>query len=79
MILSAMIFAGLTLVIGFVLGFLLGQAKGRMSAEEKLLDAEAARTALARQVAELRAVSSAPASERKPGIESNAGPVRGSE
>lgn len=78
MILSAMIFAGLTLLIGFVLGFLLGQAKGRMNSEEKLQDAETARAALARQLAELRGASSAVSSERKPGIEpSAAGPVRG--
>lgn len=52
MIVSAMIFAGLTLIIGVLLGFLLGQAKGRMSYEERLRDGEAARAALERRLGE---------------------------
>jgi len=54
MIVSAMIFAGLTLLIGGLLGFLLGQARGRMSYEERLRDSESARLALEAQIAEMR-------------------------
>ncbi len=54
MILSAMIFAGLTLIIGLALGFLLGQARARMVYEEKLREAETARASLVSQADELR-------------------------
>lgn len=54
MILSAMIFAGLTLIIGLVLGFLLGQARARMAYEEKLREVESARASLVSQADELR-------------------------
>lgn len=54
MIVSAMIFAGLTLIIGGVLGFLLGQARARMVYEEKLREAETTRAMLTSQVDELR-------------------------
>ncbi len=67
MIVSAMIFAGLTLIIGVVLGFLLGQAKGRMSYEERLRDVEAARAALERHVGELeRAARASVAPQQAP-------------
>jgi len=54
MILSAMIFAGLTLLIGGALGFFLGQARARMIYEEKLRDAESARARLESQLAGMR-------------------------
>lgn len=75
MIVSAMIFAGLTLIIGGVLGFLLGQARARMIYEEKLREAETARAMIASQADEmreaLRAASAVelPAGEQKPAKE----------
>ena len=54
MIVSAMIFAGMTLLIGGVLGFLLGQARARMTYEEKLGAAEAVRAELESRIADLR-------------------------
>ncbi len=54
MIVSAMIFAGMTLLIGGVLGFLLGQARARMTFEEKLGAAEAGRAELESRIADLR-------------------------
>lgn len=54
MIVSAMIFAALTLLIGGVLGFLLGQARVRMSYEEKMRDAEAYRANLESQLTNMR-------------------------
>ncbi|MDE3135600.1 MAG: hypothetical protein KGL59_03425 [Acidobacteriota bacterium] len=54
MIISAMIFAGLTLLIGGVLGFLLGQARVRMLYEEKLRDAEADRAGLESQLTNMK-------------------------
>jgi hypothetical protein len=60
MIVPAMIFAGVTLIIGFGLGYLLGAARARMSGEEKLAELEAARAALAASVEELRSQMEAP-------------------
>ena len=54
MIVSAMIFAGLTLLIGGLLGFLLGQARTRMDYEEKIRKAEVDRTDLASQLTNMR-------------------------
>jgi membrane protein YqaA with SNARE-associated domain len=54
MIISAMIFAGLTLVIGGALGFLLGQARVRMIYEEKLRNAEADRASLETQLTNMK-------------------------
>jgi len=54
MIVSAMIFAGLTLLIGGLLGFLLGQARARMYYEEKLRAAEADRASLESQLTNVR-------------------------
>jgi predicted histidine transporter YuiF (NhaC family) len=54
MIVSAMIFAALTLLIGGLLGFLLGQARARMYYEEKLRDAEADRASLESQLTNMR-------------------------
>lgn len=54
MIISAMIFAGLTFLIGGLLGFLLGQARTRMSYEEKLEVAQADRASLESQVNNMR-------------------------
>ncbi len=53
MIVPAMIFAGMTLLIGGVLGFLLGQARARMTYEEKLVAAEAGRAELESRIADL--------------------------
>jgi hypothetical protein len=53
MIVSAMIFAGMTLLIGGMLGFLLGQARARMTYEEKLVTAEAERAELESRIADL--------------------------
>lgn len=50
----AMIFAGVTLIVGFGLGYLLGAARARMNGEEKLAELESARAALAASVEELR-------------------------
>jgi hypothetical protein len=54
MIISAMIFAGLTLLIGGMLGFLIGQARARMLYEEKLRDAEADRAGLESQLTNMK-------------------------
>jgi hypothetical protein len=54
MIISAMIFAGLTLLIGGALGFFIGQARARMIYEEKLRDSESARARLESQLAGTR-------------------------
>lgn len=54
MILSAMIFAGVTMVVGVILGFLLGQARSRMTYEEELRHAWEERDALKAQLAQLR-------------------------
>lgn len=54
MIVSAMIFAGLTLLIGGLLGFLLGQARTRMYYEEKLRNAETNRASLESQLTNMR-------------------------
>lgn len=54
MIVSAMIFAGLTLLIGGLLGFLLGQARTRMYYEEKLRVAQSDRASLESQLANMR-------------------------
>lgn len=72
MIVSAMIFAGLTLIIGGVLGFLLGQARARMNYEERLREAEAARAALASQVTELRQALRAASPEKASGADAGA-------
>ena len=53
MIVPAMIFAGMTLLIGGVLGFLLGQARARMTYEEKLVATEAERAELESRIADL--------------------------
>lgn len=54
MIISAMIFAGLTLVIGGLFGFLLGQARARMYYEERLATADADRASLENQVTNMK-------------------------
>jgi hypothetical protein len=54
MLIPAMIFAGMTLIIGGLLGYLLGAARARMSGEERLGELEAARAALEASVSELR-------------------------
>ena len=53
MIVSAMIFAGLTLLMGGLIGFLLGQARGRMYYEERLREAEASHAGLKSQLANI--------------------------
>jgi len=53
-IVSAMIFAGVTMIVGILLGFLLGQARSRMSYEEELRKVEQARASLESQLAQLR-------------------------
>jgi predicted histidine transporter YuiF (NhaC family) len=53
MIVTAMIFAGLTLLIGGLLGFLLGQARARMYYEEQLQEVEASRAELKSQLANM--------------------------
>lgn len=54
MLLPAMIFAGVTLIVGFLLGYLLGAARSRMAAEQQMGEAEATRAALESQFKELR-------------------------
>jgi predicted histidine transporter YuiF (NhaC family) len=70
MIISAMIFAGLTLLIGGALGFLIGQARARMYYEEKLQEVEASRADLKSQLANmsefLRAAGLEPPPQSKP-------------
>lgn len=53
-ILTAMIFAGMMLIVGVLLGFLLGQARSRMSYEQELRKVEQARAALESQLGQLR-------------------------
>ena len=66
MIVSAMIFAGLTLVIGGALGFLLGQARVRMIYEERLRNAEADRASLESQVTNMQEFLRAAGLEQPP-------------
>ena len=54
MIISAMIFSAVTAIVGFLIGFLLGQARSRMSYEEELNNVEQARATLERDLARLR-------------------------
>lgn len=69
MIVSAMIFAGLTLIIGIALGFLLGQARARMSYEERLREVETARAELTSQADELRKALQEGTRTLPPGLE----------
>lgn len=55
MLIPAMIFAGMTFIVGIILGYLLGAARVRMSAEEQLGEAETARASLEAKISELRA------------------------
>lgn len=55
MLIPAMIFAGMTFIVGIILGYLLGAARVRMSAEEQLGEAEKARASLEAKISELRA------------------------
>lgn len=54
MILSAMIFAGVMMIVGIIIGFLLGQARSRMDYEADLRKVEEARALLEGELAELR-------------------------
>ena len=69
MILSAMIFAAVTAIVGFFIGFLLGQARSRMSYEEELKKVEEARASLERDLARLGNVAQlkSPTEGRAPG------------
>ncbi|HVB33225.1 MAG TPA: hypothetical protein VNJ52_02445 [Patescibacteria group bacterium] len=53
-ILSAMIFAGVMMIVGAILGFLIGQARSRMNYEAELRKAEQARASLEGELAQLR-------------------------
>lgn len=53
-ILSAMIFAGVMMIVGIILGFLIGQARSRMNYEAELRKIEEARAALEGELAQLR-------------------------
>jgi predicted histidine transporter YuiF (NhaC family) len=75
MILSAMIFAGLTMIVGFLIGFLLGQARSRMSYEEDLHKVEQARASLDSELAGLR--KSIEMNSQPQGQPSGAEPARG--
>lgn len=71
MIQSELIFVVLTLIVGLVIGFLLGQGRARMVFEEKLREAETARASLVSQADELREeLRSATSTPRSP-IEQN--------
>nr|ABK91956.1 hypothetical protein [uncultured bacterium] len=74
-ILSAMLFAGLTTIVGFLLGFLLGQARSRMSYEEELRKVEQARVLLENQLAQMRDSPQL----KSQGQTAGAGPARASE
>lgn len=74
MILSAMIFAAVTTVVGFIVGFLLGQARSRMNYEAGLRKAEQERASLESQLAELRAAQS-PKAEEQPSGAGSANPA----
>lgn len=70
MILSAMIFAAVTTVVGFIVGFLLGQARSRMNYEAELRKAQQERALFESQLAELRASLSPKAGEQPSGAAS---------
>lgn len=75
MIISAMIFAAVTTIVGFLVGFLLGQARSRMSYEEELKKVEETRASLERDLTRLR--NAAQLKPQTEGRASGAGPAGG--
>lgn len=64
---SAMIFAGVFMIFGLLLGYRLGHARSRMSYEEELRKVEAGRAALEAQLDQLRGSQPAESHEQPAG------------